>query len=179
MEWNYFLRVIEGEGEEEVRVQQWWTPLCRNWSAPAALHARSPTSHRYSCTKQNKLPIPAVQYVFQRASPERKPSRLLSQRSWSSRACRRWGQREKNFWCATTKEERKGRLRAADNGDFHYQFICQSFSQIISQLLGPHKVRKLWKMLIMTSSNVLFCPQPKDIAAYCHKGVKKPENIHI
>lgn len=32
---------------------------------------RSPTSRRYSCTKQNKLPIPALQYVFQRASPER------------------------------------------------------------------------------------------------------------
>lgn len=46
--------------EEEVRVLQWWTPLCRNWSAPAVLCAQSPSSHRYSCTKQNKLPIPAL-----------------------------------------------------------------------------------------------------------------------
>lgn len=36
--------------------------------------ARSPTSRRYSCTKQNKLPIPALQYVFQQASPERDSS---------------------------------------------------------------------------------------------------------
>lgn len=66
MDWNDFLRQWKRR-----RLLQWW-----NWSAPAALCAKSPTSHRYSCTKQNKLPIPALQYVFQRASPERKPSWL-------------------------------------------------------------------------------------------------------
>lgn len=84
------------EEEEEVRVLQGWTPLCRNSSASAAPLC---TSHRYSCTKQNKLPIPALFFFF----PSVPLLREGLHDSSFSRVHPKWGQGDKNLRCATTK----------------------------------------------------------------------------
>lgn len=81
------------EEEEEVRVLQGWTPLCRNSTASAAPLS---TSHRYSCTKQNKLPIPAL---FFSSVPLLREG--LHDSSFS-RVHPKWGQGDKNLRCATT-----------------------------------------------------------------------------
>lgn len=80
---------------------------------------------------------------------------------------RRWGQ-DLQFFLVTMG---KPFIHGAAMSIIVFLLICGLLCWWIVQI-SPGNVDKC-------SSDILFCPQLKDLSVYCHGGVKKPENIYI